>query len=174
MKFSIIAAVDEKMGIGTGNRLPWTLAGDLKYFSDVTTIAGEGKINAVIMGRNTWESLPSKAKPLSGRLNVVLSRNMYEVPEGVFLASSIDDAFRKLSKYGETGRIFIIGGASLYAQAINHPDCEKIFLTEVSGEYACDAFFPVIPVGLFSRETVSEFKEENGIKYRFTVYKRVL
>ena len=177
--FSIIVACDVDGGIGIENRIPWKISRDLGMFRRLTTFGSKTSQtmpeveNVVIMGRNTWESLPAKVKPLQGRLNVVLSRSMYEVPEGVFLASSLDDAFRKLSKYGETGQVFIIGGASLYAQAINHPDCEKIFLTEVSGEYDCDAFFPVIPAGLFSRVSDSETKEENGIKYRFTVYKRV-
>ena len=172
MKFSIIAAADEKMGIGVGNRLPWRLAADLKYFSETTTAAEEGKINAVIMGRKTWESLPMKSRPLPGRLNVVLSRGMYEVPEGVFLASSLDDAFKRLSRFGETGKIFVIGGASLYAQAINHPDCEKIFLTEVLGEHNCDAFFPEIPPTIFEKASASETREENGTRFRFAVYVR--
>jgi len=172
MKFSIIAAADEKMGIGIGNRLPWRLKGDLKYFSDVTTIAAEGKLNAVIMGRKTWESLPESSRPLKGRVNVVLSRNEVDIPGDAILGSSLDDAFEKISARGDIDKVFIIGGASLYAEALNHPECENIFLTEVTGEFNCDAFFPVIPMGVFEKRTVSKDLEENGTRYRFVVYGR--
>src|SRR3990172_2849902 len=136
MKFSIIAAADKKMGIGIGNKLPWKLAGDLKYFSETTTKASPGKMNAVIMGRKTWESLPEKHRPLAGRLNVVLSRNELPLPDGVLRASSLDDAFEKLSapprhegglRRADVDEVFVIGGASLDEQAIHHPHFEKNF-----------------------------------------------
>jgi len=173
MKFSIIAAADEGGGIGIGNGLPWRLKGDLKYFSEVTTHAAPGKANAVIMGRKTWESLPESSKPLKSRLNVVLSRGDTALPEGVLKASSLDDAFKELGSRHDTDRVFVIGGASLYAQAVNHPDCEKIYLTEVLGQFNCDAFFPVIPVGLYNKISTSKIWEEHGTKYRFTVYQRI-
>ncbi len=173
MKFSIIAAADEKMGIGIGNKLPWRLKGDLKYFSETTTGAEPGKMNAVIMGRKTWESLPESSRPLKARLNVVLSRSGLELPDRVFLASSLDDAFEKLSARKDMDKVFVIGGASLYAEAINHPDCETIYLTEVLGEFNCDAFFPDIPVGIFEKKSSSKLEEENGVKFRFSIYKRL-
>jgi len=172
MRFSIIAAADERMGIGIGNKLPWRLKGDLKYFSEVTTVAMPGKMNALIMGRKTWESLPNAHRPLKGRVNVVLSRSENALPPAVIGGSSLDDAFEKLSARGDIDKVFIIGGASLYAQAINHPDCEMIYLTEVAGEFNCDAFFPVIPVTSFEKKSFSDIKEENGVKYRFSVYGR--
>lgn len=160
------------MGIGAGNKLPWRLKGDLKYFFEVTVKAAPGKINAVLMGRKTWESLPDFARPLKGRVNVVLSRGGFELPEGIISGSSLDDAFEKLSARGDVDKVFIIGGASLYAQAINHPDCEKIYLTEVAGQFNCDAFFPFIPVGVFEKKSESKPNEENGIRYKFAVYGR--
>jgi dihydrofolate reductase len=173
MKFSLVAAADEKMGIGINNSLPWRLKGDLKFFSDITTTSVPGKINAVIMGRKTWESLPEKSKPLKDRVNVVLSRGEMELPTGVILATSLEDTFEKLAARGDIGGVFVIGGASIYAQAINHIDCDAIFLTEVSGDFKCDAFFPYIPDSIFHKESVSKEQEENGIKYRFAVYRRI-
>jgi dihydrofolate reductase len=169
MKFSIIAAADKKMGIGKNNALVWRLKGDLKYFSKVTTAAPKGKINAVIMGSKTWESLLEKSRPLSGRINVVLSRRVLDLPDGVILAESLDDAFNKLEAIQDLNEVFIIGGASVYKQAIEHEDCEKIYLTEVLGEFECDAFFPEIPED-FKPASKSSKKEENGIQYRFAVY----
>jgi dihydrofolate reductase len=187
MKFSIIAAADEKMGIGIGNKLPWRLKGDLKYFSDVTTTAAPGKINAVIMGRKTWESLPAKARPLRDRLNIVLSRGGHELNEGepnwvlkansytkdgANISASLYEALDELEMMSEVDKVFVIGGASLYVQAIAHPDCEKIYLTEVKGEFRCDAFFPYIPDSILKKISESKEQEEGGIKYRFVVYRR--
>jgi dihydrofolate reductase len=173
MKFSIIAAADEKMGIGIGNSLPWRLKGDLKYFSDVTTGAEPGKVNAVIMGRKTWESLPEAHRPLKGRINVILSRSDIELPQGAIHGSSLEDAMSKLDGSDDLGKVFIIGGASLYAQAINNPDCEAIYLTEVRGEFRCDAFFPYIPDSIYRKESESKEQEENGVKYVFSIYRRI-
>jgi dihydrofolate reductase len=172
MKFSIIAAADKKFGIGKNNSLPWRLKGDLEYFSQVTTEAAAGKMNAVIMGRNTWYSLPDKHRPLSGRINVVLSRAEVRLPEGVIWASSFEDAFNKLSKRSDTGEIFIVGGANIYAQAIVRSECEKVYLTEVEGEFDCDTFFPALP-DEFKKTGESERHVENGIGYKFAVYEKL-
>jgi dihydrofolate reductase len=172
MKFALIAAADEKMGIGISNSLPWRLKGDLKYFSDITTLAAPGKINAVVMGRKTWESLPATHRPLKDRLNVVLSRQELDSIEGAIPAISLDDALAKVIEIPNIDKVFVIGGASVYAQAINHPECATIYLTEVSGDFNCDAFFPYIPETIFHKDSVSKEQEENGIKYRFAVYNR--
>ena len=172
MKFSVIAAADKNLGIGINNELPWRLRDDLKYFSTITTEAPEGKINAVIMGRKTWESLPGKVRPLKGRLNVVLSRGEVDVPEGVLVASSIDDALEKLGEMDEVEEVFIIGGANVYAQAVSHPLCKKIYLTEIDGKFECDAFFPEFSKDKFKKISESDIQEEDGLEYRFIVYER--
>ena len=70
MPFSIIAAVDQSGGIGQGGKLPWNLKGDLKHFKEVTQgQGGPAKLNAVIMGRTTWDSIPARFRPLAGRIN---------------------------------------------------------------------------------------------------------
>jgi dihydrofolate reductase len=177
MKFSVIAAADKNLGIGIKNNLPWRLRGDMKYFSHVTCEAPEGKVNAVIMGRKTWESLPKKHRPLKGRLNVVLTRNFEafgDVPEIVILASSLDDALAKLEQRTDVNEVFIIGGANVYAQAVEHPACEKIYLTEVEGEFNCDAFFPRFSKEEFGVVSESEVTSENEVRYRFLVYEKAL
>jgi dihydrofolate reductase len=172
MKFSIVAAADKKMGIGKNNMLPWKLKGDLEYFSQLTTKAAPGKMNAVIMGRNTWYSIPEKHRPLADRINVVLSRAEVRLPEGVICASSFEDAFAKLAKLNNLGEVFIVGGANIYAQSIVRQECEKVYLTEVEGEFDCDTFFPNLPDG-FKKTGESERHEESGIGYKFAVYERV-
>lgn len=74
-RLTIIVAATVSNGIGKNGTLPWHLPKDLKYFAQATSTAPEGMQNAVIMGRNTWESIPVKYRPLKGRLNVVVSRD---------------------------------------------------------------------------------------------------
>jgi dihydrofolate reductase len=74
-RLTIIVAATIKNGIGQSGRLPWRLPQEMAYFARVTTTATDGSVNAVIMGRNTWESIPARFRPLSKRLNVVISRN---------------------------------------------------------------------------------------------------
>lgn len=218
MNFSLIAAVDKNLGIGIQNRLPWRLKADLKYFSDITSIAAPEKINAVIMGRKTWESLPEKSRPLKGRLNVVLSRQALELhkrsvnfnddefpglnkkneqllslyegkniqnqlnkknvqsldeKEKVLWCYSLDEALQILEKMPEIDQVFVIGGANVYEQAIQHPSCQKIYLTQVEATFECDAFFPTIPSSFLKRD-VSEAMNENGLEFRFVVYEKTL
>lgn len=168
MKFSIIAAVDKNFGIGKENKIPWNLPGDLAYFQRVTTGAGK---NAVIMGRNTWESVPQKHRPLKNRLNIVLTaRGDLQLPTGVLKARSVDEAL-KLAAQNNTEEIFVIGGAQIYAQALGHAACQKIYLTKIEGAFNCDAFFPPFDTNLFRKETQSEIHTENGINYSFNIYR---
>jgi dihydrofolate reductase len=72
-RFSIVVAAAANSGIGRAGQLPWRLPGDLAFFKRVTSqVTGAGR-NAVIMGRKTWDSIPSKFRPLPGRLNIVIS-----------------------------------------------------------------------------------------------------
>ena len=74
-RLTIIVAATVHNGIGHNARLPWRLPQEMAYFARVTSNASEGNVNAVVMGRNTWESIPSKFRPLQKRLNVVISNN---------------------------------------------------------------------------------------------------
>ena len=77
MKFDLIVAADQNLGIGLNGDLPWKLKGDLKYFRNLTIQTQDrNKINAVIMGRTTWESIPDKFRPLPNRLNIILSNSL--------------------------------------------------------------------------------------------------
>lgn len=156
MHFSIIVAIDEKGGIGKNNTLPWHIQADMKHFKELTTGG------TVIMGRNTWESIPEKFRPLPNRLNIVLTGNLnYLVPDGVKLASSLDGALAV-----SEGKTFVIGGAKLFADAIKHPDCAELLITQIEGDFDCDTFFPFIPAQ-FQKTEESEEIEENGITFRF-------
>lgn len=160
MNFSIISALDKNRGIGKNNGLPWHLAADLKHFSETT------KGGTVIMGRKTWDSLPEKYRPLPGRQNIVISRSEVALPAGTLLAHSLDEA---LNLSDPTRKAFVIGGATLYAEAIQHPACNELILTQIEGSFDCDAFFPEIPERFHPEE--SSAAEENGIKFQFVVWR---
>lgn len=159
MNFSIISGLDQNRGIGKNNGLPWHLSADLKHFAATT------KGGTVIMGRKTWESLPEQYRPLKERLNIVVSRNELELPEGTLLAHSLDEA---LTLADPDRKAFVIGGATLYAEAILHPACNELILTEIEGTFDCDAFFPEIPEKFKITDKISG--EENGQGYHFTTW----
>jgi dihydrofolate reductase len=141
-KFSLIIACSCNGGIGFKNNLPWNIPEDLKNFKNITsTVIDKNKTNAIVMGRNTWESLPKK--PLPNRKNMVLTLNPeYELGNKAIILNSIDDIFIYCSdKNIET--IFIIGGAEIYKECLNNykKNIDKIYLTVVIDKYyECDKF----------------------------------
>lgn len=172
--FSIIVAVDSQFGIGKNGLLPWHLPSDLKYFKKITTQAtSPAKTNAVIMGRKTWESIPPAFRPLSGRLNIVISRQaQLIVPEGVFHAKSLEEALSFLqNKKNNVGEIFVIGGAQIFQQALEHPSCQKIYLTCIEKEFLCDTFFPDV-LHQFTEIGRSVLCLDQGIGMTFRIFVR--
>jgi dihydrofolate reductase len=121
---SLIVACTSEGGIGNGGELPWRIPGDMAYFKRITTdpepAGAGGRLNAVVMGRKTWESIPSKFRPLPNRINVVLSRNpaALDLPAGVLRAASIEDALAAVDNRADIDQCFVIGGAEVYKQAL--------------------------------------------------------
>ncbi|HOD12336.1 MAG TPA: dihydrofolate reductase [Candidatus Omnitrophota bacterium] len=174
--FDIIVAADQNNGIGKNGVLPWDLPEDMKHFKTITlAVADATRKNAVIMGRKTWESIPERFRPLSGRLNVVLTTSRdYPLPSSVFRAYSLDVALDELSSEQYDcliDHVFVIGGASVYAQAIEHPQCRKIFLTRIGSDFGCDAFFPLIDQR-FHLIDRSSTHGQGAVPYQFLVYER--
>jgi dihydrofolate reductase/thymidylate synthase len=164
--FSLIVATDKEYGIGKDRDMPWDLPGELKHFQDVTK--GEGN-NVVIMGRVTWESIPVKHRPLVGRKNIVLTRNVdYDLPQGVERAGSLDEALELISD--ETNEVFVIGGGRVYHEGIQHPDCSRIYRTVIDGDFDCDTFFPRIYDDCFELVEESEPVVEDTTSYKFYIY----
>ena len=162
-------------GIGLNNRLPWNLSKELVHFKKITASTDvETKKNAVIMGRNTWESLPDKSRPLKDRFNVVLTKqkkrfNNYEKCD--YITNSIEDSINYLSELNEIQRIFVIGGATLYNEIMNdYTDfIDKLYITELYQNIKCDTYFPEINNN-FKLMKISNFNEENNQYFRYLVY----
>lgn len=163
--FSIIVAVDEENGIGRRGKLAWRIPGELQHFRDLTI--GNGR-NAVIMGEVTWLSLPEKFRPLPQRDNIVLSQTKTSF-SGAKTAGSFDEAFAMAA---EAEHVFIIGGASIYKQAIALPNLQEVYITRVKGGHACDVFFPSLPTD-FSLVAKGEPVTEGGETYWFEQYIRI-
>lgn len=163
-KFSIIAAMDLNRGIGKNNDLPWHISADLKHFAK-TTSGG-----TVMMGGNTWDSIPEKYRPFSNRLNIVLSHlDEFPLPDGVLLAHSLEEALNLAEQHNPDNKAFIIGGGYLYKIAIQDPNCEELILTEIQHEFDVDIYFPEIPEH-FKRTHESELQEEKDLKFKFVTY----
>jgi len=172
LSFNIIAAIDSQLGIGITNQLPWHLSQDLTRFKEITTRASLGQKNVVIMGKNTWISLPEKVKPLSNRINIVISSDTnLDLPENVYRTTNLDDAL-DLKFLENIDQYFVIGGATLYQKAIAHSACHYLYLTRIQKQFNCDTFFPQFE-HRFVRQEQSQPFTENGINYYFEIYRHI-
>ncbi len=164
LKVSIIVAMDDKRGIGKNNRLPWHIPEDLKRFKRLTSG------HTIIMGRKTFESILSYiGKPLPDRINMVITRNPDFKAEGVSINTSLEEALSE-AKENEQSEIFIIGGAQIFQQAIDMGVVDRIYLTQVEGDYNADTFFP--DYSKFKRVVSEELGEEGKYKFRFLELER--
>ena len=162
MTVSIVAAVASNRVIGRGNTVPWRLSTDLKRLKSLTMG------HCVIMGRKTFETLP---QPLPGRTNIVITRDVsYHPAEGVLVAASTE---RALELAADTGEVFVLGGAEIYAQLLHRAD--RMYITEVHADVDGDTIFPefddVIEWRLADRED-HEADEKNEYPFSFLLYER--
>ncbi len=160
---NIIAAIGKNRELGKKNSLLWHIPEDLAYFKKMTSG------HPVIMGRTTYESLPDFARPLPGRTNIVLSRSDEHFDaEGVIVAHSFEDAY--IVAKNEKEDIFVLGGASVYAQALEYAD--RLYLTLVDAEDSdADVFFPEYKA-LFSKEISREDHHNSEFAFSFVVLEK--
>ncbi|GAB3250365.1 dihydrofolate reductase [Chitinimonas naiadis] len=154
---SLIAALARNHTVGINNTLPWHLPDDLKYFK--ATTSG----HPIIMGRKTYDSI---GRPLPNRHNIVVTRDTRWQAEGVTVVHSIADAIKAA---GEVDEVFLIGGATLYAEAL--PFADRLYLTEIEADIEGDAFFPAWSRANF-RELQREKRQGPEFAYSFVVYER--
>lgn len=146
---SIIVAVAKGGVIGGDNSLLWHIPEDLKRFKAITTG------HPVIMGRKTWESL---GRPLPGRHNVVITRDMSYAADGATVVHSLDEA---VSLFPQKEEVFIIGGGEIYRQAM--PLADRLYITYVCAEYEGDTVFPEVDEACW--EVVLRERHENGTNF---------
>ncbi|MDF2699329.1 MAG: dfrA [Haloplasmataceae bacterium] len=157
---SIIVAFDKNQLIGKSNIMPWHYKEDLKYFKEKTM----GK--KVVMGSNTFNSILSyNNKPLPGRKNIVITRNIAKYNE-----YSDIECFDQISNFLNTYQnvneeIFIIGGKAIYEQFINYVN--RLYITHINKEFEGDTYFPKFNYADFDLINQNEIGELN-----FCVYER--
>ena len=169
MEIILIAAMAANRVIGKDNIIPWDIRGEQTRFKAVTMG------HSLVMGRKTWESI---GRPLPGRQNIVISRDTsfaapgcqvaHSLKEGIKIAEAAEHA--QLAKAKEEGhaKIFVIGGAQLYDQAL--PLADTLILTRLEQAFEGDAFFPYFSCPPF--EMVENEKITGPVPYRIETYKR--
>jgi len=151
---NLIVAVDENWGIGKDNKLLAHIPEDMRYFTEKTM----GR--TVIMGENTFKSLPGGALP--GRDNIVITFDENFHAENVKVQHDLED----LPDNG-----FVIGGASIYRQLL--PACDCCYITKVHKTFDADTFMPNLDeLPEWELASTSEMKKHNDIEFQFCVYKK--
>ena len=142
MTVSLIVAMTQDRVIGKNNTLPWpTIKEDMQHFRKITTG------HPIIMGRKTYESI---GRPLPKRTNIVITQQDNLKIDGCFIVNSFIEAL-SVEKADE---VFVIGGASIYEQAL--PLADKIYLTMIKKSYSGDTFFPKITESNWNKTLLNE------------------
>jgi dihydrofolate reductase len=145
-------------------------------------------MNAVIMGRKTWDSIPPKFRPLKDRTNIVITRTSGLTAQGGDVTASVEEAIEAVEKT-EVTRAFVIGGAQIYKAALERKETKRILLTRVLSDFECDTFFPLQldesgksegwerkskeDLDRWVGEQVPEgVQEENGTRYVFEMWEK--
>ena len=161
MRLSIVAAVARRGVIGRDNAIPWRIPEDIRHFKALTIG------HPVVMGRQTWDSLPDCYRPLPGRRNVVLSRNPDWHAAGAERAGSLDEA---LNLVEGVSQVFVIGGADVYATALLIAD--ELLLTEIDADVEGDTVFPPFAAADFEETSRELLVSEAGVPLSFVTYAR--
>lgn len=158
---AVIAAVARNGAIGRDNELLWRDPQDMAHFRQATMGC------PVVMGRRTWDSLPPRFRPLPGRRNVVVTRNAHWRADGAEAAGSLEQALARLA---DAPRVFVVGGAQLYALAL--PLADELVLTEIDADLDGDAHFPPWPRADFDEVAREPRTAADGTRFAFVTYRR--
>ena len=162
--YSAIVAVDNNWGIGYNGDLLISIPDDLKNFKKLTTG------HTVVMGLNTWNSLPKK--PLPNRLNVVIEPLDDWYYENDTLHMDLNTFIRRFKSLDQSKEIFIMGGGSIYKQLI--PYCNRVYVTKIYKDFDnVDTFFPNLDeTGEWVGKPIGDLLTYNDITYQYWVYNR--
>ena len=161
---SIIAALDEKRGIGKDNKIPWHIKEDLIRLKSLT------KDHVVILGRKTYESMSEyydrSGREMPGKLYVVVTRDETYKPKrsNAGVAHSLEVAIQ-IAKEKGANEIFIMGGGQIFQEAMGRGLVDRLYLTLVEGDYGADTFFP--DYSKFTKVISEEDRESGEFKYKF-------
>jgi len=159
---SLIVAMDKHRLIGRDNQLPWHLPQDLAYFKKVTMN------HKIIMGRKTFESI---GRPLSGRENIIVTRDLTYSQEGCTILHSIDEILELSSRSDE--ELFVIGGAEIFKEIL--PVSDRLYITEIDDVFEGDTYFPDRKETEWKKISVEKGTRDkkNPYDFEFVVYEKI-
>lgn len=172
MILSLISAIGKNNELGKDNMLLWDLPRDMQHFRETT------RGHTVIMGRKTFESIDH---PLPKRRNIIITRDVTYMKDGIEVANSLDEALRlasleqgkRFEENQEEVEVFVIGGAEIYKQAIEKSN--RLYITHIDGEFEADSFFPAIDMNTWKEIKKEHFEkdEENNFSMDFIIYEKI-
>jgi dihydrofolate reductase len=162
MQLNLIWAQANNRVIGANGTMPWQLPEDLAHFKRVT----QG--HSVIMGRKTWDSLPPKFRPLPGRTNIVITRQVAWQATGAVRADSLEQAMGLCAGQDQA---WVMGGAQIYAQAL--PLAKQVVMTQIELDVAGDAFAPQLDA-TWREASRERHTAVNGLAYSFVTYRKTV
>ncbi len=168
MKFNLIACVDNKYGIGKNNTIPWSYSKDFKIFRQLTS----EKNNVVIMGYNTFLSLPENNKPLKNRLNIVLtSKSNLNNSDNLLYFNNIISILLYLDLNKKNiNDVWIIGGSYIYKEFLDLQIINYIYLTKIpEHDFNCDVLFPEYYLKYFN--VIDSYIEFDYNKHSYSINK---
>jgi dihydrofolate reductase len=134
------------------------------------------------MGRKTYFGVPESKRPLPERFNVVLTTEpeKYTFPSDVIVVKSMAEALQWIKSPDldcQIENVWIVGGHSVYKEAMESPECHRIYFTKIMDKFECDAFFPDIPNNFKQvpndEDIPADVQEESGIKYQYQIFERI-
>ena len=156
-----MAAVARNGVIGRDGAIPWQIPEDMRHFRELTIG------HPVVMGRRTWDSLPDRFRPLPGRRNIVVTRNPDWHADGAVRAGSLGEALELVE---DSDRVFVIGGAQLYADAL--PLADELLITEIDAGVEGDTFFPSWDRAEFEEHSRESHGTDGEMPFAFVSHRR--
>ena len=163
MERIIIAAVATgNQVIGKDNDLIWRLPADMRFFKETTT----GYY--VLMGRRNYDSIPKAFRPLTGRSNVIITRQEKYQADNCDVVNSLESGLKLAENNGEE-KAFIIGGGQIYKYALENNLVDKMLITWVKGDFEGDTFFPKFDNTKWKETDRQSFKADEKNPYDFDI-----
>ena len=162
MFISLVVAASENNVIGKDNKLLWHLPNDMRFFKNTTWAM------PVIMGRKTFDAL---GKPLTGRTNIVITRQKGWNVDGVKVVKNLDEGITEAA-HSDAKEAFVIGGGEIYKQSMSR--AQRIYLTRVHAAFQGDTFFPEVHERDWQLVSNLDFNEDtkHAFPYSFQIWER--
>lgn len=196
VEISLIVCKTIDNGIGYHNNLLFKIKKDMDFFKTSTiTTNNSNKQNAILMGYNTWESIPNKFKPLNNRINIVITDKHYDymIQENnlkynnqLVIYNNLSNSIKQLKQRNDIDNLFIIGGQNIYNSIIQMNIIDKLYLTTIFyklPEHFIDTYINTINIDLYKLDKSSEIYKEDIyiyplkkydlVEYQFNIYSKI-